>query len=124
MSQTTSTRPTTQSPSLATYFAVYIALLVLLGATVWAAHIPLGAWNVPVALGIAIVKTVLVALFFMHVRYSGRLIWVVAAGGLVWLAILLSTYHDYYTRSWTPNRISAEPTELPIELLEEPRRAR
>ena len=88
----------TNSPSLPTYVIVYVALLVLLAATIVAAHFPLGAWNVPVALGIAFAKTMLVALFFMHVHYSGKLIWVVAGGALVWLAILLSVYHDYYTR--------------------------
>jgi cytochrome c oxidase subunit IV len=114
----------TNSPSLTTYAIVYVALLVLLAATIVAAHFPLGAWNVPVALGIAFTKTMLVALFFMHVRYSGRLIWVVAGGALVWLAILLSVYHDYYTRGWTPNRLSADPTDVSIELLEDSRRVR
>src|SRR5688500_12246502 len=78
-----------------------------MAATIIAAYLPLGRLNVPVALVIAFTKTVLVALFFMHVRYSGKLIWVVAAGALVWLAILLSIYHDYLTRDWTPNRVSA-----------------
>jgi cytochrome c oxidase subunit 4 len=97
------------SPSLTTYTVIYLALLGLMAATIVAAHLPLGALNVPVALTIAATKTVLVALFFMHVRYAGKLIWVVTAGALVWLAILLSTYHDYWTRGWTPNRLSAEP---------------
>jgi len=74
------------SPTLTTYFTVYVALLVLMVATIWAATMPLGALNVPIALLIAFTKTTLVALFFMHVRYSGKLIWVVAAGALVWLA--------------------------------------
>jgi cytochrome c oxidase subunit IV len=112
------------SPSLTTYGIIYIALLGLMTVTIIAAYLPLGVLNVPIALVIAFTKTTLVALFFMHVRYSGRLIWVVAAGGLVWLAILLSTYHDYLTRDWTPNRLPAAPSELPIELLEDSRRVR
>jgi cytochrome c oxidase subunit 4 len=95
------------SPSLTTYVTIYVALLALMTATVIAAYLPLGVFNVPVALVIACTKTVLVALFFMHVRYSGKLIWVVAAGALVWLVILLSIYHDYLTRDWTPNRITS-----------------
>jgi cytochrome c oxidase subunit 4 len=98
---------TPTGPSLATYTTIYIALLALMAATIIAAYMPLGALNVPVALVIAFTKTVLVALFFMHVRYAGKLIWVVAAGALVWLAILLSVYHDYLTRDWTPNRLSS-----------------
>jgi cytochrome c oxidase subunit 4 len=97
---------TETSPSLATYGIIYASLLALMAATIIAAYLPLGVFNVPVALVIAFTKTVLVALFFMHVRYSGKLIWVVAAGALVWLAILLSIYHDYLTRDWTPNRVA------------------
>jgi cytochrome c oxidase subunit 4 len=98
---------TQASPSVATYATIYVALLTLMAATIVAAYLPLGVFNVPVALVIAFTKTILVALFFMHVRYSGKLIWVVAAGALVWLAILLSIYHDYLTRDWTPNRVAS-----------------
>jgi cytochrome c oxidase subunit IV len=101
------TSDTQTSPSLTTYATIYIALLVLMAATIIAAYLPLGVFNVPVALVIAFTKTLLVTLFFMHVRYSGKLIWVVAAGALVWLAILLSIYHDYLTRDWTPNRVAS-----------------
>jgi cytochrome c oxidase subunit 4 len=106
MNESLSESDTQAAPSLATYATIYVALLALMAATIVAAYLPLGVFNVPVALVIAFTKTVLVALFFMHVRYSGKLIWVVAAGALVWLAILLSIYHDYLTRDWTPNRIS------------------
>jgi cytochrome c oxidase subunit 4 len=111
----------TSSPSLTTYTLVYIALLVLVAATIFGAQLPLGHWHIAVALTIAFAKTALVVLFFMHVRYSERLVWIVAAGGLVWLAILLSTYHDYLTRGWTPNRLSAQPTEVPLELVNDRR---
>jgi cytochrome c oxidase subunit 4 len=107
MNESNSASDTQASPSLATYATIYVALLALMAATIVAAYLPLGVFNVPVALVIAFTKTVLVALFFMHVRYSGKLIWVVAAGALVWLAILLSIYHDYLTRDWTPNRVAA-----------------
>jgi cytochrome c oxidase subunit IV len=104
------------SPSLTTYVVIYVALLALMGATIIAARLRLGALNVPIALGIAFTKTTLVALFFMHVRYAGKLIWVVAAGALVWLAILLAVYHDYYTRDWAPNRLPAEPADHALAL--------
>jgi cytochrome c oxidase subunit 4 len=45
------------------------------------------------------VKAVLVVLFFMHVRYSPRLTWVVVASGFVWFALLVGlTLSDYLTR--------------------------
>ncbi len=102
-------------PGLGTYVAVYVALLVLMALTIFAAYQPLGYWNVPIALSIAFTKTILVALFFMHLWYAPRLTWVVAAGALVWLAILLSIYHDYATRNWHPNPIDDVRRAVPID---------
>ncbi|MBI2220843.1 MAG: cytochrome C oxidase subunit IV family protein, partial [Acidobacteria bacterium] len=57
--------------------------------------------NTIVALTIAVTKATLVVLFFMHVKYSTRLTWVVAASGVVWLAIMVSlTLSDYLSRGW------------------------
>jgi cytochrome c oxidase subunit IV len=57
--------------------------------------------NTVVALAIAVFKATLVVLFFMHVKYSPRLIGVVIVGGLFWLAILLAvTFSDFATRGW------------------------
>ena len=84
-----------------TYIAVFIALMVLTILTVVASRLDLGALNTPVALGIAVTKALLVILFFMHVRWSSRLTWVVAASGFVWLIILFTiTLTDYLTRGW------------------------
>jgi cytochrome c oxidase subunit 4 len=83
------------------YYSVFAALMVGTAITVGAAFIDLGAFNAVVALTIAVVKAVLVVLFFMHVRYSTRLTWVVVAGGVFWLGILLTlTFSDYLTRPW------------------------
>ena len=60
-------------PTLKTYFTIFGALMVLTGLTVWASFQHLGIWNTPVALAIAITKATLVALFFMHLRYSPKL---------------------------------------------------
>ena len=49
-----------------------------------------GLWNVPLALAIAIVKAVLIVLFFMHVRYGSPLVRLFAAGGFFWLLIMLA----------------------------------
>ena len=50
---------------------------------------------------IAVFKATLVVLFFMHVKYSTRLTWVVVVGSVFWLGILLAlTMTDYLTRVW------------------------
>jgi len=60
-----------------------------------------GPLNAVVAITIAVVKATLVILYFMHVRYSSRLIWLIIAAALFWLAILFAlTISDYWTRSW------------------------
>ena len=77
-------------------------------------HLGLG-WNTAIALAIAVLKGLLIVLFFMHVRYGSRLIWVFAAAGFVWLAIMLSlTMTDYFTRNH-PRGSSpkGEPTYIP-----------
>jgi len=85
--------------SLPIYLAVYVALLVLLGATVGAAYIDLGPWGVVLAFLIAAVKAALVALFFMHLKDSGKMVWVYALVGLIWLAtMIVGTLNDYFTR--------------------------
>ncbi len=85
------------------YVAVFVALLVLLALTVAASYVPLGRFNVVIAMTIAIAKTFLVMLFFMHVRHSGRLIWIYVGVGFFWLAILLAlTMSDFLTRWWPP----------------------
>ena len=86
---------------LKVYFAIFAALMVLTASTVWAAFVDLGALNTFVALGIAIIKATLVILFFMHVKYSSKLTWLVVASGFVFLAILLAfTMSDIVSRGW------------------------
>jgi cytochrome c oxidase subunit IV len=88
--------------SLRIYFTIFLALMVGTALTVWAGlqDFP-GKWNVIIALTIAVVKATLVVLYFMHVRYSSRLIWVVFTSALFWLAILfVFTFSDYLTRDW------------------------
>lgn len=78
---------------------IWAALLVLLGLTFGLAYVPLGAFNVVAALGIAAVKAGLVALLFMGLNQSGDLIRLCAAAGLFWLVILFTlTLSDFLTR--------------------------
>ncbi len=83
------------------YVAIYAILLLLTGMTTWVAFFDLGLLSPVVALTIAVIKASLVVLFFMHLRYSTRLTWVVGGAGLFWLGILLTlSLSDYLTRSW------------------------
>jgi cytochrome c oxidase subunit 4 len=85
------------------YFLIFAALMGLLFLTVWVAYLPLHGVGIYVAMTIAIVKAVLVLLYFMHVRYSSRLIWVVAGAGFVWLLIMFGlTASDFLSRDWLP----------------------
>lgn len=90
-------------PTLTAYFAVFGTLMALTALTVWAAFQHLGVWNTPVALAIAVTKALLVALIFMHLRYSPKLTAIVVAASVFWLAILIViTASDYLTRTWLP----------------------
>ena len=84
-----------------TYLTIFAALMAFTAITVAVAFVDLGPFNNVVMLGIAVTKAVLVVLFFMHVRYSTRLIPLVAAGGFLWLLILFGlTMSDYLSRGW------------------------
>ena len=75
--------------------------MVLTALTVAASHVDLGRYNVVVALTIAVIKALLVILYFMHVRYSSRLTVVVLATGFFWLAVLIVlTMSDVVSRGW------------------------
>lgn len=84
------------------YVVIFSALLVGTALTVWAGFVDFpGQLNVIIALTIAVIKATLVVLYFMHVRYSSRLIWVIFASALFWLVILFAlTFSDYWTRCW------------------------
>ena len=89
----------THIDSVGTYVKILLALLVATAVTTAVARVDLGGFSVVVALGIASVKMVLVALFFMHIRHSTKLTRLVVLGGLLWLGILLVlTMTDFATR--------------------------
>ncbi|MCU0493830.1 MAG: cytochrome C oxidase subunit IV family protein [Chloroflexaceae bacterium] len=104
---------------LRTYFTIFGALLLLLGLTVGVAFLDLGPFSVVVALSIAFAKAILIVLFFMHVRYSSRLVQIFAATALLWFFFMISlTIADYMARSgdWPPS-----PDSGPLSLAEERR---
>lgn len=88
--------------SVRVYIGIFLALLLGTALTVAAAFFDF-PWrlNTIVALTIASVKATLVVLYFMHVRYSTRLVWVIVASALFWMGILFAfTFSDYFTRHW------------------------
>jgi cytochrome c oxidase subunit 4 len=83
------------------YYFVFLALVVGTILTYAAARIDMGAFNNVVMLGIALTKALLVILFFMHVRWSTRLTWLVVASGFFGLIIMFAiTMTDFLTRGW------------------------
>jgi cytochrome c oxidase subunit 4 len=77
------------------YVWTCVALLALLAATWVIAYVDLGPFNLIVALAVAIVKAILIALFFM--------LHLAAVAGAIWLLFLISlTLGDYLTRGWVP----------------------
>ena len=87
------------APSL--YYLIFGCLMVLLFMTWAAAQVDLGILNVPIAVGIATIKAVLILLFFMHVKYGSRLIWLFSSAAFVFVGItFFVTFADYMTRHW------------------------
>ena len=83
------------------YYGIFGALMVLTGVTVAVAYVDLGRLNTVVALAIACFKAMIVVLYFMHVKYSTRLIKLTVIAGLYWMGIIfVLTLSDYLTRAW------------------------
>lgn len=92
------------------YIKVLIGLMVLMALTVAVAKVPALDFsqtiNLAIALTIAVMKTTLVALFFMQVKYSSKLVQIVASCGFLWLIIMfVLTFTDFLTRNWLGNII-------------------
>ncbi len=84
---------------LVTIWASLICLTVLTAAV---SYLELGPFNIVLALVIATCKMLLVALFFMGIKYiSEKMTIVVIVAGLFWLFIMLAlTMTDYISRPW------------------------
>ena len=93
------------------YLAIFSALLVGTGLTVWAAFQNFHQFNIVIALGIASVKATLVVLYFMHARYSPKRTQLVIISAVFWLAIMLAlTLSDYQTRVQRQSRVVSPAT--------------
>jgi cytochrome c oxidase subunit 4 len=84
-----------------TYLLILAALMILTATTTGAAFINMGVFSPIVALGIACLKAVLVILFFMHIRYSSKVMMLtVGAGFFTFLVLITMTLSDYISRNW------------------------
>ncbi|MGG5823576.1 cytochrome C oxidase subunit IV family protein [Falsiroseomonas sp. HW251] len=78
---------------------VWLALMALLGITVFGAYQPVGTFNLLLALGIAVAKIALVALFFMRLREPDPLLRLAAGAAGLWILFLFSlSFVDLLTR--------------------------
>lgn len=95
---------THQVVSVKVYASVFIALLALTVTTVAVSKIELGEFNFIAAMTIAVLKAMLVVMFFMDVRRATSMTKLFVGAGLFWLAILLVfLLSDYLTRGWHYN---------------------
>jgi cytochrome c oxidase subunit 4 len=79
---------------------VFAALLALLALSAASSFLPPAPWKTAAGLVIAAVKTGLIALFFMKLRYERGLIRIFASAGLFWLGILATLLlADYLMRN-------------------------
>lgn len=83
------------------YAVIFGALLLGTALTVAAAFVEMGPFNPIVAIAIACAKAVLVVLYFMHIRYSSKLMKLTIASGVFMFLVLISmTLADYMSRAW------------------------
>ena len=86
-----------------TYALVWLSLLALALLTTLIGFLDLGPFNMIIAITIATAKACLIAAFFMHALYEGKVIRIIVAGGVVWFLIMITlTLGDYMTRGWLP----------------------
>src|SRR5262245_6036941 len=81
------------------YFAIFFALMILTVVTYLVTFLDLHQFNLVVALAIAITKASLVILFFMHVKWSPKIIKVSVGMSFFFLLIMLMmVMSDYLSR--------------------------
>ncbi len=82
-----------------TFIAVWIALLILTGVTIEAAHLRMGAWSMLANILIASTKAGLVLWFFMHLKYERKQFKVLILVPIVTITIIIGlTFFDIWYR--------------------------
>jgi cytochrome c oxidase subunit 4 len=97
--ETSSPSRESQRPIWRRNITAWLALDLLVFSTLGLAYLPLGYFNVMIALTIAAVKIVIVAVWFMELRLAKSFIRLASAAGFVWLLVMFSlTFSDVATR--------------------------
>ena len=92
-----------------TYLAVAVGLFILTVITVGISFIKLGGWNAVVAFGVASIKGLLVAMFFMHLLYDKKINLVIFIVALLFLGVFIAlTMFDVLLRG-PINEMTDEP---------------
>ena len=82
------------------YLTIFVVLMLFTAITTAVAFVDLGPLNNVIMMSIAVTKATLVVLYFMHVRYSGKVVWLLAGSGFLWLALMIvMTMSDVMTRA-------------------------
>jgi len=85
----------------ATYAIIFVALLIGTALTIGASYLDMGPWNPVIAIAIAVTKATLVVLFFMHIKYSSKLMKLTVGAGLFTFLVLVGmSLSDYLSRAW------------------------
>jgi len=110
--------------SIKVYISVFAALMVLTFLTVYVAFQDFGhgLLNDLVAMSIAVIKALMVVVIFMHLKYSARLLWLIAGSSVVWLIVMIGlTLTDYRSRDWLESKyqrgtpwLANPPIEQPV----------
>ena len=78
---------------------VWVVLLILFGASLGSAYLPLGVGNLALNLLIAAIMIVVLVTFLMDLKEAAALLHVVAGAGLLWLLLMFAlTFSDYLSR--------------------------
>ncbi len=82
-----------------TFISVWIALIILTGVTIEAAHLRMGEWSMLANLLIASTKASLVLWFFMHLKYERKLFKVLFLVPIATITIIIGlTFFDIWYR--------------------------
>ena len=82
-------------------YLTFFGLMILLIATMALSFVDLGSAHTSVGLGIAVLKTLLVAIVFMNLAKSSNTTRLTSFAALLWLSFfILCVMGDYLTRGW------------------------
>ncbi|WP_372365916.1 cytochrome C oxidase subunit IV family protein [Candidatus Uabimicrobium sp. HlEnr_7] len=92
-----------------TYISIWLALLILTALTVAIAGFDLGKYTTLVAMVVATVKTTLVGLYFMHLRYEPKVFhYMILVTFMIMVVIVIFTFIDGNRFSYLSHEVQAE----------------